>query len=110
MNGKFGAVDKQLLKTPNRKQQNRDNVLYLIGWKLWNQARNFEWISPFEPMRDPDNRDVRVIFFSHGFSLGHVIITTIIIFLRCPHQTSKQSDTKSNKNMMAPVGQRINDR
>ena len=30
MNGKLGAVDQQLLKTANRKQQNTDNVFLLV--------------------------------------------------------------------------------
>ena len=30
MNGKLGAVDQQLLKTANRKQQNTDNVILLV--------------------------------------------------------------------------------
>ena len=66
------------LETGNRKQQNTDNVLLLLE----NCDIMLEILhkhNPFERITDPDNCDVRV-FFCEVFSLGHVIITTIIIF------------------------------
>ena len=59
MNGKLGAVDQQLLKTANRKQQNRENFLWFV-----------------------ENCDIKLeILHKHNpFEriTGHVIITTII--------------------------------
>ena len=81
------------LKTANRKQQNskqkttKQRQLSLIGCQLRYHVANCDImfkslhkINPFEPIRDPGNCDVRVIFFCEGFSLGHVIITTIIMY------------------------------
>ena len=71
------VVDQQLLKTANRKQQNTDNVLLLVEncdimFKILHK------INPFEPIREPDNCESELLF-CEGFSLGHVIITTIIM-------------------------------
>ena len=76
MNEKLGVVDQQLLKTANWKQRNTENVLVLVE----NCDIKLEILhkhNPFEPIRDPDNCDVRLIL-SEGFSLVHIIITTII--------------------------------
>ena len=57
----LGVVDQQLLKIANRKQQNKDNVLLLVG----NCDIKLEILhkhKPFERIRDPENCDVRVFF------------------------------------------------
>ena len=73
---KLGVVDQQLLKTANRKQQNADNVLWLVE-NCDIKLEILHKLNPFEPITDPDNCDVRAIFW-WSFSLGHVIITTVI--------------------------------
>ena len=46
--------------TENKKQQNTDNVLLLV--KIWDiMLKIFNNLNPFEPIRDPDNCDVRLI-------------------------------------------------
>ena len=67
MNEKLSVVDQQLLKTANRKQQNTDNVLLLVEncdimLEIWNK------LDPFEPIRDPDNCDVRLILLWRLFT------------------------------------------
>ena len=76
MNEKLGVVDKQLLKTANRKQQDKDNVL-LLAVNCDIKLEILHKHDPFEPIRDPGNCDVRVSF-CEGFSLVHIIIITII--------------------------------
>ena len=76
MNEKLDVVDQQLLKTSNRKQQNTDNVLLLVeNCDIMLEILNK--LNPFEPIRDPDNYDIRLIF-CEGFSLVPVLITAII--------------------------------
>ena len=61
MNEKLGVVDEQWLKTANRKQQKRDNVLLLFeNCDIMVEILNK--FNPFEPIRDPDNCDVKQIF------------------------------------------------
>ena len=67
MNEKLGVVSIQSSKTANRKQQNTDKVLLLVG----NCDIKLEILhkhNPFERIRDPDNCDVRVIFFVKFFT------------------------------------------
>ena len=61
MNMKLGVVNQQLLKTANRNQQNTDNVLLLVE-NCDIKLAILHKLNPFEPIRDPDNCDVRVIF------------------------------------------------
>ena len=61
MNEKLSVVDQQLLKTASRKQDT-DTVFWLVencDIKLEISLKP----NPFEPITDPDNCDVRVIFF-----------------------------------------------
>ena len=57
----LGVVDQQLLKIANRKQQNTDNVL-LLAENCNIKLKILHKHNPFEPIRDPDNFDVRVFF------------------------------------------------
>ena len=66
----------QLLKTANRKQQNTDNGLLLvencdIKLKILNKLAHLNQL-------ETQTTVMSEFFFFQGFSLGHVIITTII--------------------------------
>ena len=62
MNEKVGIVYQQLLKTANRKQQNTDNVHLLVeNCDIMLEISNK--LIPYEPIRDCDKSDVRVILF-----------------------------------------------
>ena len=76
MNEKLGVVDQQLLKTTNRKQQNTDYVLLLvencdIKLEILNKLSHLSQSVTLKTVMSE-------LFFSQGFSLGHVIITTIV--------------------------------
>ena len=79
MNEKLGVVDQQILETANRKQQNTNNVFLLvencdIKLKILNKSTHLNQSeTQITVMSD--------FFFCEGFSLVHVIITTIIILL-----------------------------
>ena len=77
MNEKLGVVDQQLLKTTNRKQQNTDYVLLLVE----NCDIKLEILNKLAHLNQLETQITVMseLFFSQGFSLGHVIITTIII-------------------------------
>ena len=77
MNEKLGAVDQQLLKTANRKQQNTGNVLLLVE----NCDIKLEILNKSIHLNQLETQITAMseLFLSQGFSLGHVIITTIII-------------------------------
>ena len=67
MNEKLSVVDQQLLKTANRKQQNTDNVLWLVencDIKLENLHKH----NPFVRITDLDNCDIRAFFFVKLFT------------------------------------------
>ena len=76
MNEKLGLTDQQLLKAANRKQQNTDNVILLvencdIKLIILNRLTHL----------DQSETQITVmseLFFCEGFSVVHVIITTII--------------------------------
>ena len=77
MNEKLGVVDQQLLKTTNKKQQNTDYVLLLvencdIKLEILNKLSHWSQTVTLKTMMSE-------LFFCEGFSVGHVIITTIII-------------------------------
>ena len=67
----------QLLKTANRKQQNTDNVHLLVE----NCDIKLEILNELAHLNQLETQITLMseLFFSEGFSLGHVIITTIII-------------------------------
>ena len=76
MNEKLGVVDQQLLKTTNRKQQNTDYVLLLvencdIKLEILNKLSHLSQSVTLKTVMSE-------LFFCEGFSVGHVIITTII--------------------------------
>ena len=69
-------MDQQLLKTANRKQQNTDNVILLvencdIKLKILNKSTHLNQSQAQITMMSE-------LFFCEGFSLVHIIITTII--------------------------------
>ena len=76
MNEKVGVVYQQLLKTANRKQQNTDNVHLLVE----NCDIKLEILNKLAHLNQLETQITVMseLFFSQGFSLGHVIITTII--------------------------------
>ena len=76
MNEKVGVVYQQLLKTANRKQQNTDNVLLLVE----NCDIKAEILNKLAHLNQLETKVTVMseLFFSQGFSLGHMIITTII--------------------------------
>ena len=57
---KLGVVDQQLLTTAKRKQQNSDNVLLLVE-NCYIMLEILNKLNPFEPIRDHDNCDVKLI-------------------------------------------------
>ena len=63
----------------NRKQQNTDNVLLLVG----NCDIKLEILNELAHLNQSQTHITVIsdLFFSQGFSLGHVIITTIINLL-----------------------------
>ena len=70
-------MDQQLLKTANRKQQqNTDNVLFLVD----NCDIKLEILNKLDHLNQLEAQITMMseLFFCEGFSLGHVIITTII--------------------------------
>ena len=67
MNEKVGVVYQQLLKTANRKQQNTDNV-HLLVENCDTMLEILHKHKPFERIRDPENCDVRVVFFVKFFT------------------------------------------
>ena len=74
----LGVVDQQLLETANRKQQNTDNVLLLvencdIKLEIFNKSTHLN-------QSETQITVMSKLFFCEGYSLVHVIITTIIIF------------------------------
>ena len=77
MNLKLGVVDQQLVKSANKKQQNTDNVLLLVE----NCDIMLEILNNLTHL----NQSLTLItvmsgsFYCEGFSLVHVISTTIII-------------------------------
>ena len=76
MNEKLGVVDQQLLKTTNRKQQNTDYVLLLvencdIKLEILNKLSHLSQSVTLKTVMSE-------LFFCEGFSVGHVIIATII--------------------------------
>ena len=76
MNEKLGVVDQQLLKTTNRKQQNTDYVLLLvencdIKLEILNELSLLSQSVTLKTVMSES-------FFCEGFSVGHIIITTII--------------------------------
>ena len=80
MNEKLGVVDQQLLKTTNRKQQNTDYVLLLVE----NSDITLEILNKLSHLNQSDTQIfvMSELFFCEGFSVVHVIITTIIISTR----------------------------
>ena len=76
MNEKVGAVYQQLLKTANRKQQNTDNVLLLVE----NCDIKLEILNELAHLNQLETQITVMseFFFSQGYSLGYVIITTIM--------------------------------
>ena len=77
MNEKLSVVDQQLLKTANRKQQNIDNILLLVG----KCDSELEILNKFAHLNQLETQITVMseLFFSESFSVGHVIITTMII-------------------------------
>ena len=76
MNEKLVDEDQQLLKTANRKQQNTDKVLLLVDncdikLEILNKSSNLSQSGTLITV-------MSVSFFGQGFSVVHVIITTII--------------------------------
>ena len=57
----LGVVDQELFKVANRKQQNTDDV-FLLAENCDIRLKILHKHYPFEPIRDPDNCDVRVFF------------------------------------------------
>ena len=76
----------QLLKTANRKQQNTDDVHLLVE----NCDIKLEILNKLAHLNQLENQITVMseLFFSEGFSLGHVIITTIIISFLCQYHVS----------------------
>ena len=70
-------MGQQLLKTANRKQQNTDNVLLLVE----NCDIKLEILNKIAHLNQSETQITVMseLFCCEGFSLGHVIITTIII-------------------------------
>ena len=69
LNWKLYAVDQQLFKTANKKQQNTENVLLLVeNCEIKHEILHKH--NPFERIRDPDNCDVRVIVFVKVFHVS----------------------------------------
>ena len=86
MNEKVGVVYQQLLKTANRKQQNTDNVHLLIEscdikLEILNKLAHFNQL-------ETQITAMSELFFSEGFSIGHVIIATIISDVHLLHLSS----------------------
>ena len=69
-------MDQQLLKTANRKQQNTDNVLLLVE----NSDIKLEILNKSTHLNLSQTQITAMsdLFFCEGFSLVHVIITTMI--------------------------------
>ena len=69
-------MDQQLLKTANRKQQNIDNVHLLVE----NCDIKLEILNKLAHLNQLETQITVMseLFFSEGFSLGHIIITMII--------------------------------
>ena len=73
-------MDQQLLKTANRKQQNTDKVLLLVE----NSDIKFDILNKLAHLNQSETQITVItvmsdlLFFCEGFSLVHVIITTII--------------------------------
>ena len=89
MNEKIGVVDLQKLKTANRKQQNTDNVLSLAE----NCDIKLEILhkhNPFEPIRDPNNCDVGVIFLWRFFTCPRNYYNDNNIGLKCCNALNKE--------------------
>ena len=79
MNEKLGVVDQQLLKTTNRKQQTTDYIHLLvencdIKLEILNRLSHLSQSLTLKTVMSE-------LFFSEGFSVGHVIITPIIMSL-----------------------------
>ena len=72
----LGVIDQQLLKTTNRKQQNTDYVLLLVG----NCDIKLKILSKLSHLSQSETLKTVMseLFFCEGFSVDHVIITTII--------------------------------
>ena len=78
MNEKLGVVDQQLLRTTNKKQQNTDYVLLLVE----NCDIKLEILNKLSHLNQSQTQ-ITVMsgsFFGQGFSVVHVIITTIISY------------------------------
>ena len=72
----LGVMDQQLFKAANRKQQNTDNVL-LLAKNCDNMLEILNNLTHFD-QSDTQITVMSELFSSEDFSLGHVIITTII--------------------------------
>ena len=80
MNKKVGVVYQQLLKTANGKQQNTDNGILLVE----NCDIKLEILNKLAHLNQSQTQITVTseFFFSEGFSLDHVTITTTIKMLK----------------------------